>query len=40
MMVLVFSVIAASLAKMAFFSSEQQTAVSPGSAVTDPVVMV
>ena len=39
-MVLVFSVLAASLAKMAFFSSEQQTAVSPGGAVTDPVVMV
>ena len=39
-MVLVFSVLAASLAKMAFFSSEQQAAVSPGGAVTDPVVMV
>ena len=40
LMVLVFSVIAPSLAKMAFFSSEQQNAVSPGAAVTDPVVLV
>ena len=39
-MELVFSVIAPSLAKMAFFSSEQQNAVSPGAAVTDPVVLV
>lgn len=40
LMVLVFGVIAASLTKMAFFSSEQPPAVSPGGAVTDPVVSV
>lgn len=40
LMVLVFGVIAASLAKLAFFSSSDASAVVPGGQVTDPVVSV
>lgn len=40
LMVLVFGAIAASLTKMAFFSSDDQGSIAPGGAVTDPVVTV
>ena len=40
LMVLVFGVIAASLAKLAFFSADERAAISPGGQVTDPVISV
>lgn len=40
LMVLLFGVIAASLARIAFFSSPDQSSVQPGGAVSDPVVLV
>lgn len=40
LMVLVFGVIAASLARIAFFSADDQSLDEPGGSVTDPVVMV
>ncbi|MGO3146838.1 MAG: efflux RND transporter periplasmic adaptor subunit [Leucobacter sp.] len=40
LLVLVFGLIAASLTKLAFFSSEQDSPISPNGMVTDPVVLV
>ncbi len=40
LLVIVFGLIAASLTKLAFFSTAAEAALEPGGAVTDPVVMV
>ncbi len=40
LMVLAFGAIAASLTKMAFFSADDQSTISPGGSVSDPVVSV